>query len=338
MKNIFSVISKVDFNEIEESDKIIELLQDITKNIIKSHSTEKETILILQNINSTTFSFEEIFSILKLITNCPILVKLCNLYNEQNKEVCVDYNYELEQKEKVIEKLNQENKIIHKLFPNGKIPIDIEFDIFQACKAGDLNSVKWLIEENHVNPNSRISESTYPLFDKKSNFTPLIFACLNNSLPIVEYLLQKGANVHAKDAYKRTALHYACIEGNLPIVKDLWRYSAYLEVKDKKGNTPIFYAVEKGNLPIIDFLNNGMINYLHKANLSAKNNLNETLLHIACSSGHFQIVQYLISYGANINAKTIYGKTPLDYAKEKGHSEIVKYIISLTEQTETNQI
>ena len=49
LKNIFSVISKVDFNEIEESEEITGTLQNIIKNTINKHFEEKETILILQN-------------------------------------------------------------------------------------------------------------------------------------------------------------------------------------------------------------------------------------------------------------------------------------------------
>ena len=47
LNNIFSVISKVDFSEIEENDKTIEIIQNIIKNIINKHFEEKETILIL---------------------------------------------------------------------------------------------------------------------------------------------------------------------------------------------------------------------------------------------------------------------------------------------------
>ena len=47
LKNIFSVISKIDFNEIKEEEeennnKIIEIIQNIIKNIINKHFQEKE--------------------------------------------------------------------------------------------------------------------------------------------------------------------------------------------------------------------------------------------------------------------------------------------------------
>ena len=88
LNNIFSIIiSKLNFSEIEEIDKIlnnlqvliqniiqvhfeendktIEIIQNIIKNIINSHFKEKEIILILQNFNiktiSFSFSYEVIF-------------------------------------------------------------------------------------------------------------------------------------------------------------------------------------------------------------------------------------------------------------------------------------
>ena len=94
---------KVDFNEID--DRIIEILQNIINNLIKAHFEEKETILILQNLNITGvyLSLDEIFSLLKLITNCPILVILCNLYQEQKKLPEKDYEHELHEKDQIIQ-------------------------------------------------------------------------------------------------------------------------------------------------------------------------------------------------------------------------------------------
>ena len=115
LKQIFSVVSKVNFNDIEQNDEIVEvveIIKNIIKNIQETHFEEKETILILQNININTteisFSYDEIISILELITNCPLLVNLCQLYREQTKEVYIDYDYELEQKSKEIETLKTE--------------------------------------------------------------------------------------------------------------------------------------------------------------------------------------------------------------------------------------
>ena len=42
-----------------------------------------------------------------------------------------------------------------------------------------------------------------------------------------------------------------------------------------------------------------------------------TALHVACSWGHLDIVEYLVSHGARILAKDSFGNTPLDDAKSK---------------------
>ena len=44
LKNIFSVISKVNINSIDESDNGFEILQNIIKNTINAHYEEKETL------------------------------------------------------------------------------------------------------------------------------------------------------------------------------------------------------------------------------------------------------------------------------------------------------
>jgi ankyrin repeat protein len=37
----------------------------------------------------------------------------------------------------------------------------------------------------------------------------------------------------------------------------------------------------------------------------------DSALHIACSKGRFEIIQYLVQKGANVNLKNIHGSTPL---------------------------
>ena len=95
LKNIFSVISKINFNSIGESDDRYEILQNIIKNTINSHYEEKETLLILQNvdISQLSLSYEKIISILGLFTNCPILKQFYNLHNEKQQLPENDYEY-----------------------------------------------------------------------------------------------------------------------------------------------------------------------------------------------------------------------------------------------------
>ena len=52
----------------------------------------------------------------------------------------------------------------------------------------------------------------------KDQETPLHFACQFCHLPIVEYLVEKDANIEAKDEDKRTPLHCTCEQCHLLIV------------------------------------------------------------------------------------------------------------------------
>ena len=165
LKNIFSVVSKVDFNLIEENDKIIEIIQNIIKNLVQKHFEEKETILILQNLNLTTNSFssyEEIFSLLALITNFPILVNFCNSYKEQIQFIDKDYEYEIQQKEQEIEKLKQKIKSqSSKDFWGPKTQLiekDYEYEIQEKDK--EIKALKQKIESLQKQDKSSINSSS----------------------------------------------------------------------------------------------------------------------------------------------------------------------------------
>ena len=289
LNNIFSVISKVDFNEIEENDKIIEFITNIIKNIINKHFEEKETILILQNLNITTisFSYEEIFSLLELITNCPILVNFCYLYKEQKQLVDKDYEYEIQQKDEEIEKLKQ--KLPKEFPPITEKPKDYEPDIFKSCKEGKLSSVQWLLEKENEDKNQKVEEYNEELEFYKDD-TPIHIASKNGHLPIVQYLIEKQ-NVD-------------------------------IDIKGNERKTPLLYAFEKVQFDIVEYL------IAKGANIEAKDeHFEQAPLHYACEWGYLPIVEYLISEGANIQVTDRVGHYSIHYACQRGHLLIVDYLL-----------
>ena len=79
---------------------------------------------------------------------------------------------------------------------------------------------------------------------------PLHFACQNGHLPIIEYLISKGANINATDEYwKKTPLHYASGRGKsftkTGIVKYLISKRAKKKNKDKDGKIKQHNLAEK---------------------------------------------------------------------------------------------
>ena len=147
LTNIFSFISNVNLSLFSDKDQILNILHNFIQNTIKSHVDEKETLLLLQNIDMTKiqFQYKDIIIILSLFINCPVFNKLNCLYTEKNQLPDLDFEYAIQQKGKEIKKLKQK---IKELKSSQEKPKDLESNIFKACKEGKLTSVQWLIEKN----------------------------------------------------------------------------------------------------------------------------------------------------------------------------------------------
>ena len=56
--------------------------------------------------------------------------------------------------------------------------------------------------------------------------------CWISQIPIVQYLIEKGANIEAKGYQQKAPLHVACEKGHLPIVQYLIEKGANIEAKE----------------------------------------------------------------------------------------------------------
>lgn len=85
------------------------------------------------------------------------------------------------------------------------------------------------------------------------------------------------------------------------------------EVKDF-----LFQTTRQGDLDTLKLMDYG--------NIFSKAKSYSTMLHEAASSGHLNIVEYLISQGSDINSINNEGKTALHEASYQGHLPIVEYL------------
>jgi ankyrin repeat protein len=124
--------------------------------------------------------------------------------------------------------------------------------------------------------------------------TPLLTAAVNGKIEIVQFLLDKGASIMARDRYENTALHLASWGESIGIVK---------LILEKEPDL-----------------------------LDLRNEHEETaLLSVASRQAGFEILKYLHSKGADITAEDIFGRTVMYKAAQLDDPSIVKYLLDAGE-------
>ncbi|CAH1153955.1 unnamed protein product [Phaedon cochleariae] len=170
---------------------------------------------------------------------------------------------------------------------------------------------------------------------------------------IIEFLLDKGADVNQRDKQGRTILHYAAGACKIELVKYLVNRGATINVPDIGGETPLLRSVDINSTELFFyFIENGadvnaksgettplhcavikqnfeIVEELLKrgANIHDKNDEGGTALHWAAFKGTVKILNNLLEKGAKVNDQDIYGDTPLHWAAEQGHLDCLKILV-----------
>ncbi|XP_036385783.1 poly [ADP-ribose] polymerase tankyrase-2 isoform X4 [Megalops cyprinoides] len=113
-------------------------------------------------------------------------------------------------------------------------------ELFEACRNGDLERVKKLVTLENVNSRDTAGRKS----------TPLHFAAGFGRRDVVDYLLQNGANVHARDDGGLISLHNACSFGHAEVVNLLLRHGADANSRDNWNYTPLHEAAIKGKIDV----------------------------------------------------------------------------------------
>ncbi|MDH5680971.1 MAG: ankyrin repeat domain-containing protein, partial [Spirochaetota bacterium] len=162
---------------------------------------------------------------------------------------------------------------------------------------------------------------SFPAFADMTN--DLQAAAYQGKLQEVKRLIQKGADVNARDSHKDTALHSAAQGGKLEVVKYLLKKGADVNAKNNNGTTPLHFAAEYGHKNVVKWL------LTSGADANAKNTGPETPLFLAVKKGHKDIARILLSKGAKIEEKMAYGGTALHLAAADNNHNAVTLLISL---------
>jgi ankyrin repeat protein len=186
----------------------------------------------------------------------------------------------------------------------------------QATEARQYKIVN-LLSYNNAHGKEQFSKEFY--FD--CSYTDLHFASEHGHFQNVEFLIEKGAEIDAKDKSEKTALHLASEKGYFEVVKSLVEKEADINAKDKNEKPALHFASEKGNLEIVKNL------LQHGANIGAKDKTENTPLLSASENGHFDVYKFLAENGANLKDKNNALQGSLHLASCSDNVELVQYLI-----------
>ena len=221
---------------------------------------------------------------------------------------------------------------------------NIQSRLFQALEKGKGTIARKLLEENPALVKA----------ERQGGWTPLHMCTFNPEL--IEYLIARGADVHARSGGGWTPLHSHAYGGTPEGVKLLIKHGARVNLENAFGMTPIMNAVRWNKHEILRVLaeNGARLNVpdvlgrtpLINASIQGFSKMTEVLirmdadikvtdlpskrtaLHFAALHGHLEIVKQLVGKGTDPNTTDSHGEHPLDHACRYGHRKVAEYLKS----------
>ena len=218
-------------------------------------------------------------------------------------------------------------------------------EIHDAAQRGDLQRVRALIA----------ADATLVDVEQPPNRkTPLHFAAQGGHKEVVEFLLDKGAQVGRGNIIGETPLHYAATLENPDVAALLLARGANVNARTENGTTALFMATRFQRLATVRLLvdkgadpretqPNGMT-LLHAVAVlgpveavayflgkgvavDAAPTTGETALLLACTATNVDIARALLDAKADPNRRDAAGREPLVVAVRRGHPELVKLLL-----------
>lgn len=218
-------------------------------------------------------------------------------------------------------------------------------------KAHNFNfekALNWCATTKNIKAGEFLLEQRSQKPTNESQFlgAPLLSAVRHNRLDVVKLLLDWGANIQFSYQDRQTALHLAATKGSLKILEFLIEKGADLTVPDAAGRQPLYCAVANGktntaeallltkavhNPPVdiegvtclqraVDAKYCSVIRVLNEQGVDVKSDLDSPRLVnsfcIAAWCGHRELVEVLLDIGVLNGRKDERGPTALHLAKK----------------------
>jgi len=147
--------------------------------------------------------------------------------------------------------------------------------------------------------------------------------------PVVTLLIDKGADINARDEEGASPLEDAAAYGQTSSAESLLEKNADIEARDNFGNTPLLAAsYDNAVATMPDTIDTVNLLLEKGADINARNNDGDTALIIASGGGvvKTQIVKTLIEHGADLRVKNKKGETALMIAEEAQLPDVIQLL------------
>ncbi|VEN50741.1 unnamed protein product [Callosobruchus maculatus] len=210
--------------------------------------------------------------------------------------------------------------------------------LLEAAARNDIDEVRRLLAKG-VSPDSC----------NEDGLTALHQCCIDDNEPMLQLLIQYGANVNATDSEKWTPLHAAATCGHLRLVKILIAEGADLLAVNADGNMPYDICEDEAALDYIEneMAKNGITQeiidtkrgdterrmledlrrvYASGGDLEYYDSQGATPLHIAAANGYISVVEFLLECGVRTDVRDKDDWQPSHAAACWGHLEVLELL------------
>jgi ankyrin repeat protein len=170
-------------------------------------------------------------------------------------------------------------------------------DIFPPVRAGNVEEVMRLLD----------ADSTLLERQHTDGRRLLVVAAEEGQLGVVTLVIERGADIHARDRQGCTALWYAASEGHEDVTTFLLAEGAQASTANASGITPLMEACANGHLDVVQIL----VQHTGGKGLDVKDKDDGwTALHHAADGGNDEVVRLLLLSGADLRSMDNWGRTP----------------------------
>ena len=158
---------------------------------------------------------------------------------------------------------------------------------------------------------------------ESEKWRPLHFATIRGFLPIVQALLNSGAEVEARDVRDQTPRFWSIIKRHFAIAEELLLHGANIDQR-WRGYSLLHHEAKDGKTPTVQFM------LKHGADANIRDHRvqpGSTPLHGAARQDRLNAAKVLLEYGADVNAETDEGQTPLDTAYASKKQKLVPLLL-----------